>query len=172
MFRGNPYVVFFPAFVLGALVSSMPRRLLQNGWVLVAGVALLVLTNVVIGHTGLTRCFEIAGATVVVGAVVNGQLRFLRSSVPLFLGTISYPFYLTHWLGLAGAGPVVALLGLGSPFSRLVLLAVLSIGLTIPMAWLLHVGVENPALRGRPRIKWSWRRADARHGAATDKFGC
>jgi peptidoglycan/LPS O-acetylase OafA/YrhL len=168
MFRGNPYAVFFPAFVLGALISSMPRRLLRNRWVLVAGVAVLVLTNVVIGHTGPTRCFEMAGATLVVGAVVNGQLQFLRSSVPLFLGTISYPFYLTHWLGLAGAGPVVALLGLGSPFSRLILLAVLSIGLTIPMAWLLHVGVENPALRGRPRIRWRWRRADARNKLKAD----
>jgi peptidoglycan/LPS O-acetylase OafA/YrhL len=154
LFRGDPYVVFFPAFILGASISSIPSRLLQNGWVLGAGVGILVLTNLVIGHTGLTRCFEMAGATAVVGAVANGQLRFLRSGVPLFLGAISYPFYLTHWLGLAGASPVVALLGLGSPFSRLVLLAVLSIGLTIPMAWLLHVGVENPALRARPRIRW------------------
>ena len=90
----------------------------------------------------------------VVGAVANGQLRFLRLGVPLFLGTISYPFDLTQWLGLAGAASVMTWLDLGSPFGRLALLAVLSIGLTIPLAWLLHVGVENPALRGRPRISW------------------
>lgn len=157
IFRGNIFVVFFPAFILGASISSIPAWTLRRGWVLAVGVGLLVLTNVVLGHGGHTRLFEMAGATVVVGTVANGQLRFLRSGVALFLGAISYPFYLTHWLGLAGANSVVSWLGLEWPFGRLVALAVISIGLTIPLAWLLHVSVENPALRARPRIRWWWR---------------
>jgi peptidoglycan/LPS O-acetylase OafA/YrhL len=28
--------------------------------------------------------------------------------------------------------------------------------LAIPFAWLLHVFVEDPVLRARPRIRWWW----------------
>src|SRR5208283_5271677 len=151
--RGNPYVVFFPAFILGASVSLMPAHLLRRGWVVAAAVGVLLLTNVVLGHGGITRCFEIASATVLVGAVARGRLGFLRSGVPWFLGSISYPFYLTHWIGLTGANWLMAFATWGSPFVRVFVLVVLSVGLTIPVAWLLHVGVENPVLRGRPRIR-------------------
>ena len=154
--RGNPYVVFLPAFILGASVSVMPARLLRRGWVVTAAVGVLLLTNVVLGHGGITRCFEIASAAVLVGAVARGRLGFLRSGVPLFLGAISYPFYLTHWIGLTGANWLMGFATWESPFVRVFVLVVLSVGLTIPVAWLLHVGVENPVLRGRPRIK-PWR---------------
>jgi len=32
--------------------------------------------------------------------------------------------------------------------------AALSIALTIPLAWTLHVFVEDPVLRARPRLDW------------------
>jgi len=153
-FRGEGAVVFFPAFVLGALVFSVPLRLWQNSWLLAGGTAVLLFTNLALGHGGITRCFEMLGAMVLVGAVAHGRLPWLSTRLPLFLGAISYPFYLTHVLGLWGAEPYLAML---PPVPDLVMIAaraVLSIALTIPLAWALHVFVEDPVLRARPRLNW------------------
>jgi peptidoglycan/LPS O-acetylase OafA/YrhL len=154
LFRGQGYIVFFPAFILGALVSSVPVRVWRNGWIVSAGIVTLLFTNIVFGHGGITRCFEMAGATVLVGSVGGGQLRLMRSRVALFLGAISYPFYLTHVIGLAGAEPLLARLEPASPLTMIAARAVSSIALTIPLAWALHVFVEDPVLRARPRIGW------------------
>jgi peptidoglycan/LPS O-acetylase OafA/YrhL len=154
LFRGVGFVVFFPAFILGASISSVPARFWRNRFVLGGGILVLVFTNVVLGHGGITRCFEMAGATVLVGAVADGGLGFLRGKVPLFLGAISYPFYLTHVIGLAGAEPFLATLTTGSPFVMIAARAASSIALTIPLAWALHVFVEDPVLRARPRIRF------------------
>lgn len=159
LFRGVGVVVFFPAFILGASISSIPARIWRRRWIVGGGIVVLIFMNVLTGHGGITRCFEMAGATVLVGAVANGALRFLRLSVPLFLGAISYPFYLTHVIGLAGAEPFLGSLASQSPFVVIAARAVSSIALTIPLAWLLHVFVEQPVLRARPRIGgWAVRR--------------
>jgi peptidoglycan/LPS O-acetylase OafA/YrhL len=159
LFRGIGTVVFFPAFILGASISSVPDRFWCNRLVLGGGIVVLVFTNVVFGHGGITRCFEMAGATVLVGAVAAGRLGFLRGWVPLFLGAISYPFYLTHVIGLAGAEPFLATLTPGSPFVMIAARSAGSIALTIPLAWALHVFVEDPVLRARPRIRFGFGRA-------------
>ena len=44
-------------------------------------------------------------------------------------------------------------LPLASPFARVFALAVGSIAVAVPLAWLLHVFVEDPVLRARPRIR-------------------
>jgi peptidoglycan/LPS O-acetylase OafA/YrhL len=150
--RGNPYVVFLPAFILGALISSWPGRMWHLPLLLPAGIVLLVLTNIVLGHGGITRCFEIVGATVVVGAVANGRLAFLSRPLPLFLGAISYPFYLVHPILLTQAEHWLGHSVPGEPFGPMAALAVVTVTPAIPIAWLLHVGVEMPAMRARPRL--------------------
>ncbi len=152
--RGEGAVVFFPAFILGALLSSVPTPVWQRSWFIAAGTAMLLFTNVILGHGGITRCFEMTGAAVLVGAVANGRLPFLRGRLPLFLGAISYPFYLTHGIGLIGAEPCLAMM---PPVPALVMIAAraaVSIALTIPLAWALHVFVEDPVFRTRPRLVW------------------
>lgn len=152
LFRGFGPVVFFPAFILGAGISLVPARVWRHGSLVLAGVVILLFTNVILGHGGITRCFEMAGATVLVGAVGSGQLPFLKWRLPLFLGAISYPFYLTHEVGLALTKPWLAALPPLPSAAMILVLAVSSIALTIPLAWALHVCVENPTLRARPRL--------------------
>jgi peptidoglycan/LPS O-acetylase OafA/YrhL len=135
-FRGEGYVVFFPAFILGASISSVPPRLWHRPWILAGGISILVFANVVLGHGGITRCFEMAGATVLVGAVANGRLRFLSARLPLFPGAISYPFYLTHVVGLLATEPFLATMAPTSPLVMIAARAVTSIALTILLAWL------------------------------------
>ena len=151
--RGYSAIVFFPAFILGATASLIPPRLVRRPWIIAGGTVVLVFTNVLLGHNGITRFFEMAGATVLVGAVADGQLRFLRTRVPLFLGAISYPFYLMHVIGLLAADPVLIAFGPLPPLVAIAARAVVSIGFTVPVAWFLHVFVEDPMLRARPRIR-------------------
>ena len=152
-FRGVGFVVFFPAFILGAGISSVPDYYWRQTWIVVAAVVMLIFMNVLTGHGGVTRCFEMTGATVLVGAVAHGALPFLRRRGPLFLGAISYPFYLTHLIGLLLAEPLLNTLPTHAPLVMIAARAVSSIALTIPLAWLLHVFVEDPVLRARPRFR-------------------
>lgn len=155
LFRGVGPVVFFPAFILGASISCVPARFWRNRWILAGGIVMLLFSNILIGHGGVTRCFEVVGATVLVGAVANGAFRFLGSGVPLFLGAISYPFYLTHVIGLILAQPLLDALPFASPYVMIAARAMTSVPLTIPLAWALHVFVEDPVLRARPRMpRW------------------
>ncbi len=153
-FRGVGFIVFFPAFILGAAISSVPAGFWRQRWIVAAAVAVLIFMNLLTGHGGVTRCFEMAGATVLVGAVAHGALPFLRCGVALFLGAISYPFYLTHLIGLLVAEPFLGAMSSHSPLVLIAARAVSSIALTVPLALLLHVFVEDPVLRARPRLRW------------------
>jgi peptidoglycan/LPS O-acetylase OafA/YrhL len=152
-FRGNPYVVFVPAFIFGASITLVPVSVWRRSWIIGPAIVALVVTNLLFGFGGVSRCFEILGATALVGAVVAGRFGFLRARVSHFFGAISYPFYLTHPIGLFLAGPVVQSLPLASPFVKVFALAASSIAVAVPIAWVLHVFVEDPVLRARPRIR-------------------
>jgi len=78
--------------------------------------------------------------------------RVLESAPVAFLGAVSYPFYLAHPLGVAGAVALVGALPDTNFMVRFLVYALLSIGIAMPVAWLLHVTVEMPALRSRPRF--------------------
>ena len=152
--RGNSSFMFLPAFILGAGIASVPPRLWQNNWLLGAGIAVLIFTNVLLGHGGVDRCIEMGAATMVVGAVSHGRMPFLHKRLPLFLGAISYPFYLNHILGVIGAQAMLDRFSPGSPYLMIAARAAVSIPPVILLAWLLHVLVEVPVQRGRPRIAW------------------
>jgi peptidoglycan/LPS O-acetylase OafA/YrhL len=155
--RGNPYVVFLPAFILGALITSIPKRLFEYRNSLPVAIAVLMFTNLIFGHGGLTRCFEIVGATIVVGAVSIGRLPILNSRVCQFLGAVSYPFYLVHPIVMAAIFPLIPASVRDNGFATLAILAITTVPIAIPIAWLLHAAVEMPVLRGRPRIAPLWR---------------
>jgi peptidoglycan/LPS O-acetylase OafA/YrhL len=152
--RGSVQIVFLPAFILGACISSVPAWFFRNVWVLTAGILVLLFTNVFLGHGGIDRCVEMGAATVLVGAVHHGRLPFLHWRIPLFLGAISYPFYLTHVVGLMLAQPFLDMLHFNSPYPMIAMRALTSIPPVLLIAWLLHVLVEVPIQRARPSIAW------------------
>jgi peptidoglycan/LPS O-acetylase OafA/YrhL len=171
--RGEPAIVFLPAFVLGAGIGGVGPRLWRSRLLMAGGIMTLLFSNIPLGHGSLTRVFEILGAVALVGPVSQGCLPFLRWRVPHFLGAISYPFYLCHPVGLGVADRLLGGTFTGWPYADIAARAVVSIALTVPLAWLLHVLVEVPAQRGRPRLAWASlrapvlsRRAAARPGGA------
>jgi peptidoglycan/LPS O-acetylase OafA/YrhL len=151
-FRGNHLVVYLPAFVLGALTHHMPERVWRSRAVLAAALALLLLPSLAFGYRGVTRVFEIVAATAIVGCVSVQRPAWLEAAPVKFLGAVSYPFYLTHPLGVAGAVALAGTLPDANFLARFAIYALLSIGIAMPIAWLLHVAVEMPALRLRPRL--------------------
>lgn len=169
--RGNPYVVFFPAFILGALIASVPKALFENRYNLPMAIAALMFTNIFLGHGGVTRCFEIVSATIVVGAVSNGRLPILNSRLCQFLGAISYPFYLVHPIVMVELFSHMPAGVTDNGFTAFAFLAIMSVPIAIPVAWLLHVGIEMPVLRGRPRIAPLWRVGQKTSAAAGTRGG-
>ena len=150
--RGTP-LVFMPAFLLGAVIGLAPERVWRGRWLFGAGLALLVGTNIVIGHGGATRLPEMTGATLVVGCMGALPVRALRTRVSKFLGEISYPFYLVHPIGMIFGFHAVAGLAFVPVLGRIVIFAAVSIAVAIPLAWLLHIAVEMPAMRQGRRVK-------------------
>jgi peptidoglycan/LPS O-acetylase OafA/YrhL len=143
--------IYFPAFLAGALIGAMPTGGWRP-WLLLPGLVALLLGSLFLGHGATGRAAETLGAVLVVGTVGAWQPRALLHPAPQFFGRISYPLYLSHTLGLMLAGPVVAASGFGT-FGQIVVYAVVSLGVAVPVAWLLHVAVEAPTMAAWPRLR-------------------
>lgn len=151
-FRGNALVVYLPAFLLGALTHHVPARIWQSRALLIVAFAVLLLPSIIFSYRGITRLLEILAATAIVGCVAAQRPRLLETPPVNFLGAVSYPFYLMHPLAVAFAMKLLGPLpGLNFLF-QFVLYALVSLLISLPLAWLLHVAVEMPTLRTRPRL--------------------
>lgn len=151
-FRGNQFVVYLPAFLLGALIHHVPARIWQSRALLVAALLVLLLPSIVFSYRGVTRLLEILAAAAIVGCVAAQRPPLLESAPIKFLGAVSYPFYLTHPLGMAGALNFIGPLPGMNFLFQFGVYALVSLLISLPVAWLLHVTVEMPALRWRPRL--------------------
>ena len=151
-FRGNQFVVYLPAFLLGALIHHVPARIWQSRALLVAALLVLLLPSIVFSYRGVTRLLEILAAAAIVGCVAAQRPPLLESAPIKFLRAVSYPFYLTHPLGMAGALNFIGPLPGMNFLFQFGVYALVSLLISLPVAWLLHVTVEMPALRWRPRL--------------------
>ena len=151
-FRGNQFVVYLPAFLLGALIRHVPARVWRSRALLVAALLVLLLPSIAFSYRGITRVLEILAATAVVGCVAVQRPLLLEKAPIKFLGVVSYPFYLIHPLGMSGALDVIGPLPEMNFLFQFGVYALVSLLISLPLAWLLHVTVEMPALRWRPRF--------------------
>ena len=151
-FRGNQFVVYLPAFLLGALIHHVPARIWQSRALLVAALLVLLLPSIVFSYRGVTRLLEILAAAAIVGCVAAQRPPLLENAPIKFLGAVSYPFYLIHPLGMAGALNFIGPLPGMNFLFQFGVYALVSLLISLPVAWLLHVTVEMPALKGRPRM--------------------
>jgi peptidoglycan/LPS O-acetylase OafA/YrhL len=119
--------------------------------VLAASLAALVLSHLLLPHA-ISRQVEMIGAMAVVGCVGTVPRAFLLTGPVQFLGAVSYPFYLVHPAALLLARAVGIGAGMSGTLAQVALLAVFSVPVGLVGAWLLHVGVEDPAMRARPRL--------------------
>jgi peptidoglycan/LPS O-acetylase OafA/YrhL len=160
--RGHSLVVYLPAFILGALIHHVPAGIWRSRALLWIALATLLTCNLLLSFSGVVRVFEILTAVAVVGCVAVQRPAFLQSRAVNFLGAVSYPFYLIHPLGMAATLALVGTLPGNFFLVRFAVVAAVSIAIGLVLAWLMHIAVEMPALRGRPRVKrWAVREPPA-----------
>ena len=104
--------------------------------------------SIVFSYRGITRVLEILAAAAIVGCVAV-QRPHARNAPIRFLGAVSYPFYLVHPLGMdrCTAFHRAAARRDEFPVSVPVFMRLVSLLISLPVAWLLHVTVEMPALK-------------------------
>ena len=153
-------IFYFPAFCLGGLIGAVPQRAWHSKTLLVGGLAALPLASLFFRHLSAARYIEMGAATAVVGFAATKMPSILTNRVALFLGKISYPFYLTHTIGLLLIAPFVLTHLRHHIVPQFAISALVSIAITIPLAWLIHILVEMPVMRGRFRFSQAgrWRR--------------
>jgi peptidoglycan/LPS O-acetylase OafA/YrhL len=145
-------LVFLPAFAFGGLISAVPAYVWSSRALLWAGLTVLLIANLFFGHGGVARCFEIVGATAVVGCIGSRPLAFLQSAPVQLLGAISYPLYLIYPFSALASWQVLAPFPPQQGLPGFALAAAASLAIAIPLAWLLHIGIEVPCMRRRPRL--------------------
>ncbi len=151
-FRGNPFVVYLPAFLLGALIHHVPGRIWQSRTLLVVALLVLLLPSILFSYRGIMRLMEILAAVAIVGCVAAQRPPVLQTGPVRFLGAVSYPFYLIHPLAMTAALNFIGPLPGMNFLFQFGVYALVSLLISLPLAWLLHVTVEMPALRWRPRL--------------------
>ncbi|RSN60970.1 acyltransferase [Amycolatopsis sp. WAC 04182] len=148
-------------FVFGILLARVVlegRRLPMGlGWAAVLSVAAYAVAPLFPMTYKLTAVTVVPlGLLIAAGAVADreGRRTFLAGPRMVWLGEVSFAFYMVHWLVLTFG---VRWLGdqWGTPAALGV--AALLFGVTLALAWLLHAGVERPvmrrfSLRRRPKL--------------------
>lgn len=146
--------------LLADRLQTLPKRIawaLSRGGVIVIGAALLVV-NAGIGFPGPFAALPVVGAVMVVAGGVPGTLPrpwLLTNRLAVFLGAISYSWYLWHFPVLTFVNTIAV------PGKRRTLVA-LAIGLVL--AWLSYRLVEQPFLR-RGNVHSASRSSAARRAA-------
>ncbi|WP_030253824.1 acyltransferase family protein [Streptomyces violens] len=162
------FMTFFPParmleFLLGIVMALI---VIHKRWfrlplpvALLLPVVPLVATAMLPGNLGFVVLTAVPLGFLVASAAnadITGRGSFFSSRIMVFLGEISFALYLVHWLVVAygwigrtspawGAPP-------GGPASwpHVLTLAVLTIGTSLVLAWLLYALVERPVMR-----RWS-----------------
>lgn len=113
--------------------------------------ALLFGTAAVLKPTQLYVPFGLVVAALLCGIIVTTSrgVGWLRSRPMVFLGRISYAFYLLHGFGLNGAEALIPT-EWGLPGSLLA--SAMGLAAAVVIAWTAHVVVERPAIRLGRRI--------------------
>jgi peptidoglycan/LPS O-acetylase OafA/YrhL len=169
----HPYayvLAFLWPFYLGILTArhgaAFWHRLTgpQGRCLTLAGWALLLTAHLIPRATsGLVA--EHFAAAVVVSSLIFGPRnwvgRTLDHSFCRFYGRISYDFYLVHYLLMWGCVYLLTPAGAEAWISRhayvyVLLLTAASTAVATPVAWLLHLGVEQPSIRLSKRLCARW----------------
>jgi peptidoglycan/LPS O-acetylase OafA/YrhL len=154
--------LYFVDFVAGAALAmpgSPAKRIFSNApapLVVGGGLILLALTLYIPleYYDPTAQLIEMTLAATVIATLVYAKRRvaILASRPLVFLGDISYSFYLLHYVVLCtlAKGAAVLQAGLGVELDTItlsILVAGLTILLTTPLAWLSFTYVEKPGVR-------------------------
>lgn len=147
--------VMLPPFIAGALLTDLPEQLFGKP-LLIGSVAVLLSADFLVGHDAMAWRIDTIAAAGLVGCVYRGRARILAKKPTVFLGRVSYPFYLLH---VAGLYITVRLIPqLPWPFTLFVLDSAASVLIALSLAWIIHIAVELPSIGAGKVLSGSTRR--------------
>lgn len=137
----NWIALFLPSFCLGFLVPSLPECVGRSRAAVISALIVLLFADILLGRSVSSRLVEMAAAWVLVGCVASSPPRMLESRSMLFLGDVSFPFYLLHpfFMMVIGVHVSTSLLGFLS-------LTAMSVSAALVISWIIHRTIEKPAI--------------------------
>lgn len=144
----SEFIMLPAAFVLGYSIPAIPDNIWRSRVLFAAGLATLLLSDVLMGRTWHTRIGQVLGSFVVVGCLQANPFRLLNARIPQFLGNVSYSFYLIHPLLLGGGFAILSRMNLtiALPLKALVL-ALITIPAALAGGYLASEYIEKPGIR-------------------------
>lgn len=144
----HPLLRYLPTFIFGISIHYLPPRFFLSPLVAIAAYCLLVSADLLFHRGIISKTVLFLSAWIVVASVVHLRPKFLTIHAVQFLGNISYPLYLSHAIGMTGAGYFLAKFNwsLQNGFGMFSFLVIVSLVFTIPLAWFIHVLVEKPGM--------------------------
>jgi peptidoglycan/LPS O-acetylase OafA/YrhL len=159
--------VFFrhlPAFFLGCFVGEIRKRLPMHGLLAPLSVLALATADFFFPYGSKpTVAVETVAAVVLIATVGQSRLlRFLDARPFVFLGRVSYSFYLYHLLGALLVLKAMEMLGFAlgalNPVPGALLYMVTSIPVAIVLATLSYLLVERPSISAGAQLARAVRR--------------
>jgi peptidoglycan/LPS O-acetylase OafA/YrhL len=166
--------LFLVDFAFGATIFILPDRLMQawkrsGAWryiVLIVATLTLVAFRQISGidyhRNGPSSLVEGIAAFVIVASIARSEVNvtFLRHSSLVWLGDISYSFYLVHFIVMCVIGNLMGMWFQAAVLQHPVLascaLAALTLACSLPLADVLYRFVEKPGIGVGKRVVQTW----------------
>jgi peptidoglycan/LPS O-acetylase OafA/YrhL len=147
-------------FLAGTFCALHGDRLMQRikgqliAWIPVLSLALIFVPNCLAkGFDGNCEVLSGVGSFALITVLASGRkcygLGWLDGSLPRFLGRISFSFYLLHYAVLYATTTVlteyqITDIWLHYPLAYLVVSALISVGICVPLSWIMYEYIERP----------------------------
>jgi peptidoglycan/LPS O-acetylase OafA/YrhL len=166
----SPYEIclYFMDFVVGAALAMHRLPSIALSWLVPVCLVILSVTMLLpLDYTSPTaHIIETIFSAVTISVLISTPISWLRSRFMKFIGDISYSIYLLHFVVFCVIAKAFAMIHLNlNTVAMTFLLACATYAMTIPLAWLSYVYIEQPGVRlGKAFLKL--RAAKIVHGQA------
>lgn len=156
VFSAHYLLRYLPVFLLGCAIGPLTARCKPRGSLFWAGLAALLLADLLLGKTSLALLATTAGAVLLVANASATDARFLDHRALAWLGRVSYSIYLLHPVAKALLMAAARTASVDPyrlpPVLGFLVLSTLSVALTLPVAQLTYRYVELPGIAAGRRF--------------------
>lgn len=148
MVVSSNFIMLPAVFVLGFAIPMIPSAIWRSRTLLIIGLAALLFSDLFMGRGWHTRIGQVLGAFALVGCLHGSPIAWLNRRTIQFLGEVSYPFYLIHALMAFVCQAEIERFAPNDPLlTKVLLLVITSIPISLLMAWVISKLVEKPGMR-------------------------
>ena len=144
----HAFLSFSAVFLFGIALHYTPSKFYRSVILMITAYVVLISADLILHRGALARDVSSIAAMMIVGSVIHIKPRFLNTRFIQILAKLSYSFYLTHVFGLIAASYLrtVFEFSIQNCFINFLYLAIVSVGIALPVSWILHVLIEKPGI--------------------------